>query len=312
MSVCVLGSINLDIVCRVAELPAPGETVAALDLERLPGGKGANQAAACALWGAATALIGAVGRDEAAEGLLAHLRQAGVDIRRIARIADQPTGQAHICVSGAGENMIVVFGGANRAVTAGNINRQNLDRYSVFLSQLETPLPAIEALFTSHAGRRGLTILNAAPALAEGRALFPLADIIVVNQTELARYAGLGDPPRGPEVARAARGLISRPGQTVVVTLGAGGAAAVDADTAVLVDGRPACVVDTTGAGDCFCGVLAAALCEGTPLHEALGRANAAASLSTETPGAAVSMTLRADVEALVAVSSLTPPGLPC
>ena len=300
MSVCVLGSINVDIVCTVAELPAPGETIAALGMERFFGGKGANQALASARWGAATALIGAVGRDEAARDLLDHLSGAGVDISRIDRIAGQPTGRAHICVSAAGENMIVVIGGANRAVTGADIARHDLDPYRVFLAQLETPLDAIEALFAGPAARRGIRILNAAPAVAEAEALFPMADILVVNQTELARYGEAADrSPQPPEVARAARHLISRHGQSVVVTLGSGGALAVDSTDVTLVEGRPARVVDTTGAGDCFCGVLAASLSDGATLPVALGKANAAASLSTERPGAAVPATLRADVEAL-------------
>lgn len=309
MSVCVLGSINLDIVCRVARLPAPGETIPAEGVERLPGGKGANQAVACARWGAAAALIGAVGRDEAAEPLLAHLRAAGVDVAGVARIAGQPTGQAHIFVSAAGENMIVVIGGANKAVGAEHVRPGDLGRHRVFLTQFETPLGAIEALFAG-AGD-ALKILNAAPAVAQGEALFPLADILVVNQTELARYAGAGDPPvSAPDVERAARALISRSGQTVVVTLGAAGAVAVDGAGAILVAGRPARVVDTTGAGDCFCGVLAASLSEGASLEDALGDANAAASLSTERPGAAVSPTLRTEVGAIASVPVIGRGGL--
>ncbi|MHB8528904.1 MAG: ribokinase [Caulobacteraceae bacterium] len=293
MSVCVLGSINLDIVCQVAELPAAGETIAALGLERYPGGKGANQAAASARWGATTTLIGAVGLDEAGEGLLTGLREAGVDTSRIARITGQPTGQAHICVSAAGENMIIVVGGANRALGAAHIAALDLTGFAVFLAQLETPIPAIEALFVGAAAHAGVTILNAAPALAEGSAIFPLADILVVNQTELVRYAGAGD------IAEAARRLISRPGQSVVVTLGPAGAAAVDAEEVLLVAGRAAKVVDTTGAGDCFCGVLAACLDEGADLPIALARANAAAALSTQFAGAAGPSTLRAQVDAL-------------
>jgi ribokinase len=303
MSVCVLGSINLDIVCTVAELPAPGETVAALAMERFFGGKGANQALASARWGAATALIGAVGHDEAGGELLAHLAGAGVDISRIGRVAGQPSGRAHICVSAAGENMIVVIGGANRAVTGADMARIDLDPYRVFLAQLETPLDAIEALFAGAAARRGLRILNAAPAIAEAKVLFPMADILVVNQTELARYGeGRDRSLSPPEVAGAARRLISRPGQSVVVTLGAGGALAVDSGEETLVEGRQARVIDTTGAGDCFCGVLAASLSEGAALPEAVGRANAAASVSTERAGAAAPASLRADVEAFASM----------
>jgi ribokinase len=300
MSVCVLGSINLDIVCRVAELPAPGETVAALGLERFPGGKGANQAVACAQWGAATAMIGAVGPDDDGEGLLAHLKLAGVDVSAIARAPGEPTGRAHICVSDSGENTIVVVGGANLAVTARDIAALDLTGHRVFLSQLETPTAAIEALFAGEAARAGMRLLNAAPALSQGRALFALADILIVNEAELAVYAGGAGALAWPsDVAQAARRLISRPAQSVVVTLGADGAISVSADTVEAVAGRPARVVDTTGAGDCFCGVLAAALSEGAEMRQALRLANAAASLSTERAGAAPPPGLREAVEGL-------------
>src|SRR5579859_2161631 len=109
MGVCVLGSINLDNVCRVARLPTPGETLVADSFERFAGGKGANQAVAAAAWGAATALIGAVGRDEAGDRLISHLEGRGVDVSAVARLAEAPTGQAQICVSPVGENMIVVI-----------------------------------------------------------------------------------------------------------------------------------------------------------------------------------------------------------
>ena len=193
-----------------------------------------------------------MGEDEAGEELLARLAEGGVDVARVRRLAGTPTGQAYIFVSAAGENMIVVVGGANQRVGAADIAALDLSGRRVFLAQLETPVDAIEALFTSAAARGGMRILNAAPALAEGASLFPLADILVVNETELARYAGAGD------VELAARRLISRAGQTVIVTLGADGAMAVDATERPYRAGRPARVVDTTGAGDCFCGVLAA------------------------------------------------------
>jgi ribokinase len=293
MSVCVLGSINLDIVCRVAELPRPGETIMALDMQRFPGGKGANQAVASARWGAQTAMIGAVGHDEAGEELLEHLSFAGVDTSGIQRLADAPTGMAYINVSGAGENMIVVVGGANRAVSAEQIVSHELQPHRVVLAQLETPVEAIAALFAE--AKSATKILNAAPALDQASALFPLADILVVNQSELARYADKSHS----DVSTVARSLISRSDQTVIVTLGARGAMAVNSGDVIAVAGHSVDVVDTTGAGDCFCGVLAASLDEGLALPEALLRANRAAAVSTRHAGAAVPPKLRAEVEAL-------------
>ena len=294
MNVVVLGSLNLDVVCRVEALPAPGETVPGLGVRRFPGGKGLNQAVAAARWGARTAMIGEVGDDEAGRYLLATLTEAGVDTASISVTGESPTGQAYIFVSSSGENMIVVAGGANLGLGP----PASFDPASVYLTQLETPIAAARAVFEVVAGR-GLILLNAAPAIAAGASLFPLADIIIVNEVELAHYAGVDEAPfHLDDVSALARRLIAREGQRVIVTLGAAGAAAVDGGDAFLVPGKPAKVVDTTGAGDCFCGVLAAALSEGADLAQAMDQANAAAALSTETHGAAVSMPRREQIAA--------------
>jgi ribokinase len=291
MSVRVLGSINLDRVFRTSRLPLAGETIAAESLADHPGGKGANQAIASARWGAATSLVGAVGEDAAGDFLLA---AAGVDVSGVARRAGAPTGQAAIFVSPSGENMIVVAGGANATLTRLDLAGEATAPAKVWLAQLETPVDAVEAFFEAARGPGALTILNAAPAIPEGRRLFEAADILIVNETELAAYAGPGASEDG--VAKAARTLISRAGQSVIVTLGAKGAMAVDRDGVFRVEGRAARVVDATGAGDAFCGVLAASLSEGTPLKDALHLANIAGALSTERAGASVSPDLRADV----------------
>jgi len=294
MSVRVLGSINLDRVFRTGRLPLAGETIAAESLEDHPGGKGANQAIASARWGVATRLVGAVGEDAAGDFLVAHLTAAGVDVSGVARRAGAPTGQAAIFVSPSGENMIVVAGGANATLTGLDMGAESGAPGRVRLAQLETPVDAIEAFFEAGRGAGALTLLNAAPAVPDGRRLFDAADILIVNETELAAYAGPGAPE--DEVAKAARTLISRSGQSVIVTLGARGAMAVDRDGVFQVEGRPARVLDTTGAGDAFCGVLAASLAEGTPMRDALHLANVAGALATERPGASVSADLRAEV----------------
>ena len=299
MSVCVIGSLNLDIVCRVAELPRPGETVAGLGVERLPGGKGGNQAVAAALCGASTRLIGAVGPDEAGAIMVAAMQAAGVETDQVSQLASHPTGQAFIWVSAAGENSIVVAGGANLALTEAHWDISALAGCTVALAQLETPVAAIEALFAKAGLEGAIRILNAAPAIDEGRRLFASTDILIVNETELARYAGADTVPEVlDDIASAARRLISRPGQTIIVTLGKAGAIAVDSETLTLVEGWPAAVVDTTGAGDCFCGVLAARLSAGESLETAMIWANRAASLSTERLGAAPSMPTRIEIEA--------------
>jgi ribokinase len=303
MSVCVMGSLNLDIVAFVEALPAHGETVMSTRVERFPGGKGANQAVAAARSGVRTHLLGAVGRDEPGDVMLAAMRSAGVETGEVLRLAEAPTGQAYIWVSAAGENSIVVAGGANLAVTPQMFDLESAARSRVLLAQLETPVATIEAFFGGAPAQAGcLRVLNAAPASEAARRLLPLTDILIVNETELALFARTSKPPEAlDDVVAAARGLVARPDQTVVVTLGKAGAVAVGAIGRTVIAGRPAKVVDTTGAGDCFCGSLAARLSEDAELGDALQWANAAAALSTERAGAVPSMPTRAQIEAALA-----------
>ena len=301
MTVFVLGSINLDAVARVADLPRPGETVAGLSLELFPGGKGANQAVAAARMGAPTRLMGAVGKDDAGPGIKAKLAGYGVQVADVAELSGIPTGQAHVWVGSSGENMIVVTGGANSSLTPAHVAATPIEGQRVLLSQLESPPQAIEALFRAGAAKGALRILNAAPALPQGAALFPLTDILIVNQTELATYAKLTtEPVKLEEVSRAARKLMSRSDQIVIVTLGSAGVATVRRDEAFLVEGKKVRALDTTGAGDCFCGALAAALAGNMDLREAVEMANAAAALSVQKSGAAPSMPNRREVEAFL------------
>ncbi|WP_168076327.1 ribokinase [Caulobacter sp. SSI4214] len=301
MTVFVLGSINLDAVARVDDLPRPGETVAGLSLALFLGGKGANQAVAAARMGAPTRLMGAVGGDDSGKGLKAKLAGYGVQVADVLELEGVPTGQAHVWVANNAENMIVVTAGANAMVTPQQVSATPIEGQRVLLCQLETPPAAVEALFRAGAAKGSLRILNAAPALPQGAALFPLTDILIVNQTELASYAKLDrEPTRLEEVSVAARKLMSRPDQTIIVTLGSAGVAAVRRDEAFLVEGRKVKAIDTVGAGDCFCGALAAALASGMDLRDAVEMANAAAALSVQKAGAAPSMPSRREVEAFL------------
>ena len=297
MSVCVLGSIIMDTVSQVPRLPRPGETVLGESLARHPGGKGANQAVAARAWGAVAQLIGAVAKDSAGDALLDHLRAAGVDTASVAVIAGADTGQAQISVDPDGVNTIVVIPGANARVSADQIRSCDLAEARVFLAQMETPAEVTRTLFETPEARRGTRILNAAPALPAAAALFQLTDILVVNQTELAEFAAADEPADAKAAIPLARRLLDgRPG-TVIVTLGADGAVAVTTSEVTAAHGVPATVVDTTGAGDCFCGVLAAGLDGGLDLAEAMTWANRAAAMSVEQAGASVLADLRQSVE---------------
>ena len=295
MSVCVLGAINLDWVSRVDELPRPGETVMASGLSRHAGGKGLNQAVAAARAGAEVAMAGLIGADAAGDWLLDVLVQAGVDATHVGRHPTAPTGQAFITVSEAGENAIVVAPGANAELSSDPIDAVAGAR--VLLAQLETALAPVARLFKAD-WPGGLKVLNAAPARPEAVPMFTACDVLVFNETELAAYASSSAVLQDVDAtARAARRLLARPGQSVVVTLGAEGVLIVNAGRAEHLPGRPARVVDTVGAGDCFCGVLAAGLDEGLSLAAAAARANAAAALAVSRPGAASAMPTRTEID---------------
>ncbi len=299
-SVCVVGSLNFDIICRVDHLPRPGETVPGSDLMRLPGGKGGNQAAAAALCGAPTVFVGAVGRDEPGEIMVDALRAAGVDVSGVVAFDEVPSGHGFVTVATSGQNSIVLALGANLALKPEHVIAQAGAGHAVVMAQLECPIATVEAAF--RAAPDAIKILNTAPAVLAARPLFPLADILVFNESELAAFAHAGETTDVAEVAAMAQRLLVFPGQIIVVTLGEAGAVGLKDGTVVRVEGRPAKVVDTVGAGDCFCGILAARLAEGASFEVAMTWANAGASLSVERAGAMPAMPTRAEVEAVMGI----------
>lgn len=296
--VIVLGSINLDIQLSVAALPRPGETVPSLAVRRGLGGKGANQAVAAARAGAQAMLRGMIGGEA---GILDLLRDAApeLDIGGVTVLPGADTGTAYIIVSEEGENQIVTVEGANAGLhDHGDVAIRAGD---VCLAPLEVPMPAILRFFQAARLAGARTVLNAAPSLDQGRMVFPYTDVLVVNETELAHYTGQRLVPGNDLDALAAMAgcLRTRADQTVIVTLGAKGAVVID-DRSIPVSARPARPIDTTGAGDCFCGVLCAALAGGADIPAAAALANVAASLQVERPGAATAMPRRAEIDAAV------------
>jgi ribokinase len=298
MSVSVLGSINMDVVLSVQELPLPGETISAQSRSLYPGGKGANQAIASARCGVETSITGAVGDDEFGRTLWKNLSDNKVGIEGLQTLAGTETGQASIYVAASGENSIVVLPGANHVFRMAETVSGSAGEYDVRLTQFEMPLEAIGAFLAAEPSSKGFRIINPAPAILEGKALFDLAELIIVNETELAVYSNqpLDEQASADELDVTARTLLSRPNQWVVVTLGSKGAVAVSLDDKIRISGHPVAVVDTTGAGDCFCGALAASLSEGRSVREAMRFANAAASFAVTKHGAGPSMPFRRDV----------------
>ena len=287
----VAGSANLDFVVHAAHIPAPGETVLGRDFKTHPGGKGANQAlASLRAGGVPTHMLLALGEDAHAGALEHSLQQGGVHCH-IVRDPQQATGTAFICVGDDGENAITVAPGANQSLRAADL--PPLDGFSHLLLQLETPLPTVTA-YARAARAQGVTVvLNAAPAQALDADLLALLDVLIVNQGELATVTR----HQGSIANCLAR--IAVP--CVVVTLGAHGCCARSDGDITLQGAFAVRSVDTTGAGDTFCGVLVAALSRGTAMTQALGQASAAAALACTRSGAQSSIPTQAEVAAFLA-----------
>jgi ribokinase len=286
----VAGSANLDFVVRVPRIAAPGETVLGHSLQTFPGGKGANQAVACArAGGVPTRMLLALGNDAHAVPIEASLRAAGVGLH-VVRPAGLPTGVAFISLADSAENAITVAPGANQALAPADL--PTLAGVSHLLLQLETPLPSVTA-YAQQAHAAGVVVLlNAAPARALPAELLAAVDVLIVNEGELALLAGVQ-----PSL-QAAMAALAVP--CVVVTLGARGCCAWQAGECLRQAAFAVQPVDTTAAGDTFCGALAAALSQGLEMPAALRRASAAAALACTRLGAQSSIPTRLEVDAFL------------
>ncbi|MCB0968590.1 MAG: nuclear transport factor 2 family protein [Ilumatobacter sp.] len=281
--VVVVGSLNLDLVARAPRLPGPGETVNGSSFAEVPGGKGLNQAVAAARAGARVAMIGAVGDDNAGDVLRGVLRSDGIDDAGLSVIDGVPTGRALIGVDDAAENSIVVVPGANAHVVLGT-----LPEAAVVIAQLEIDPSVVASAFRAAKDAGATTVLNPAPAENVTDEVLALCDIVIPNEHEL-------------EVLGGADHLASLGVGTLVVTLGADGADLIEAGGApVRIDPFDVTPVDTTGAGDAFCGALAARLAAGDALSDALRYAAANGALATTVAGAVPSLPTADRTSALV------------
>ena len=278
--VVVVGSANMDLVARVVRLPHPGETVSAHNYFEACGGKGANQAIAAARAGARTAFIGAVGGDAAGDTLRAAFVHDAVDVSLLATVRE-PTGRALIGVSDDAENLIIVVPGANHALSVDHIDAAAalLANAKVVLVQLEVRLAVVQRA-VELAGHDTIVVLNPAPASELPDDVLRHVDVITPNEHEVALLGG-------------AAALVARGVANVVVTQGARGALLVTRDSETRIEPFAVTPVDTTGAGDAFCGVLSARLAVAGGLAElalALRAAAVGGALATQTAGAVPSL----------------------
>lgn len=298
--IIAFGTINVDLVTEVSHFPVPGETVKGNDYAIHPGGKGANQALAACRAGAEVMLCGSVGQDDFADRALANLIAAGVDVSRVHR-ATSPTGLYMIAVDPTAENLMIGANAANNDahadLLAPLLTAHGKAAEITLLTQNSLGIREVEQAISLARAAGNRIVYNAAPAVATDLATFRAADVVLVNEHEARTYAemfGLGIDP-----AQFARDFADRIGRDVVVTLGGEGmVAAIDG---VRYAARPPAItpVDTTGAGDAFCGALAAALDRGLPLKRAVLEGLASGSIACLKLGAQTSFGDRAAIEAL-------------
>ena len=297
-NVVVVGSLNMDLVVGVERHPKPGETVIGGDLQRFPGGKGANQAVAAARLGAQVRMVGRVGLDENGAELLRRLENEDIDVVGVQRVGT-PTGVALISVDAQGQNAIVVSPGANARLLPEDLTPELFEGAGVVVLQLETPLETVQRAAELGRAAGARVLLNAAPAQALPEDLLAVTDVLVVNEFEAALVAGAPEP-EGPEAALALARELARRVPLVVVTLGGRGLVWAGAGSEGTMPAFEVEPVDTTAAGDAFVGGLAAALAAGEPLERTLDYASAAGALAATRPGAQPSLPTADEVAALL------------
>jgi ribokinase len=296
--IVVVGSSNTDMIVQLPRLPKPGETISGGAFSTAAGGKGANQAVAAARAGAEVAFVARAGEDSFGEQAISGFVGDGIDVRHVTRDAGAPSGVALIFVDEAGENSIAVAPGANARLTPEDVEAaaQLIAGADALVMQLETPLETVEraaALARQHDVR---VILNPAPAQPLSDEMLGNVSILTPNESEAELLTGIQvEDAAGAEAA--ARALVARGVDTVILTLGSRGAFLFQSESGELVPGFEVDAVDTTAAGDVFNGSLAVGLAEGLPLDQAVRFANAAAALSVTKLGAQPSAPTRADID---------------
>jgi ribokinase len=305
--VIVVGSANIDLIAQVEHLPQPGETVLGSDVAQRPGGKGANQAVAASRLGADTTMFAAVGQDAFGDQVVASLASQGVRVEHVTRQPGVATGLAAVTVSASGENCIVVASGANARLDplALNAFEQVCGPGDVLVLQLEVPVATCLAAARKARACGARVVLNAAPPPKPGDALFldllREVDVLILNEGEALELAGRNGLPNGFDWTALADALRALGPRSVVVTLGGQGAVAASPDGTCAQPSFRVDVVDTTGAGDAFCGAFAAAYAQGRQLAEALRRGCAAGAVATTQLGAQSALPTTTDLDRLLA-----------
>lgn len=289
----VVGSANTDMVIRAPHFPVPGETVIGNDFMTNFGGKGANQAVAAARLGTATSFVGKVGNDDFGHATVAHLKEEGIDVSHLTTSPTLPSGVALITTAAGGENTIVVSSGANNDLSPTDVNnaRSLFQSAAIVLMQLETPVNTLVAAASMAKACGCMVMLNPAPAPKEPlpAELLRNVDLLIPNENEASMISGIAVTDND-SAARAIADIQRLGVADVIITVGKRGAVAMIGGRLTVVPAFTVAAVDTTAAGDTFCGALASALIRQMPMQEALAFANRASSISVTRKGAQVSM----------------------
>jgi ribokinase len=298
MHILVVGSLNMDLVVRMPQIPRPGETLLGGVFKTFPGGKGSNQAVAAARLGANVTMIGCVGSDAFGREMLEMLTAEGIDNTYIRVHPDFATGVALIQVDDQGQNSIAVASGANFQLTREDVENaiRSMDDFEVLVMPLEIPLETVYAAARMASQRGAKVVLNPAPAQLLDRPLLELVDVLLPNEYEAALMTGLPSLQSEADVRKAAEKLLALGPKSVIITMGSRGAILFEENTELNISAFPVDVVDTTAAGDCFVGALAVALCEGKTLASSADFASAAAAISVTRNGAQPSLPRREEV----------------
>lgn len=293
----VAGSINFDAIATANRFPYTGETLVGSDIRFLPGGKGANQAVAAKRQGVQVALAGCVGADNLGRKAIAFLSEEGIDVGKIRTVRRHQTGLALI-VTTKRENTVVYVPGANQDLTARDVQCIRVSPRDVLVSQYEIPSQTVDRFLRVGKAKGARTILNVTPVSDRPRVDLSIADVLVMNLTELAELCSgpIGANASSDCLRRRMEEVRVRADQAIIVTLGSEGVLVLEDRKLTRIRGRKTRVVDVTGAGDCFIGALASQMLLGEPFRRALQYANVAASLCVQHYGGGPAVPLRREV----------------
>ena len=296
-NIIVVGSLNMDLVIQVPNIPRPGETILGNNFTTIPGGKGANQAVAAARLGASVTMVGQIGSDDYGEALIANLEKEGVNVENVFVDKNSATGIALIAVDSIGQNSIAVASGANFTLTKEMIRQawKNIETVDVLVMPLETPSETIFEAAKQAKKKGAKVVLNPAPARELDDDLLSLVDVLVPNEHEIFQIVKNQDQ----DDLREASNLLHKKGvSTVIITLGGDGVTIMNKDQPeVHIAARKVDVVDTTAAGDSFVAALAIGIAEGKTLEDACRYANVVGALTVTKKGAQPSLPTCNDVD---------------